>query len=84
MPPERKRSMQSERLKEEYTISGGEKEKKDMWCEQEKRKTDDKLKMQSMSLGKQLRREFRGVYYCRRARNLSLSEDFEAKYASRS
>lgn len=41
MLPEREKSMQSKRLKKEYTISGGKK-KKDM-CEQ-KRKTNDKLK----------------------------------------
>ena len=35
--------------------------------------------MELTPLGKQFRQEFRGIYYCRRARNLSLFKDFEAK-----
>ena len=44
-----------------YQWRGGEKEgeKRHAKCV---RKTNDRLRMQSMPLGKQLRREFRGVY----------------------
>jgi hypothetical protein len=46
--------------KKEYTISG--RRKKEKTCvSKKKRKTNDKV-MQSMPLGKQLRREFRRVY----------------------